>query len=459
MPSSMRRLLPLALIFGACSSDARTVTLDVTLGHEAEAFGLTPRVTRVLVQALDAKETVVASTESAPGGTFSLGEFPLTDLVRLEADGRDENGVTRMRGRTMGLVLGDLASDVLPLFMQRVDAFARPPSGLLEGHDGGATAVVGERFLLLTGGDGADAARATFYDLLSLGPAEGGALPRLARTLVPSSQGSAMLVIGPSAEEPGGPIGASWVDFDDGTVTEVKPPDGLASFDELAGARTVTAEDGTAYVVGGSRSDGPSDAVLVVAPERTLRVARLSAPRLGAAVAWLAETGVVVAGGSATAPGVETLAAGTALASPRPFPADATVGATLVPTGSADEVLFLGGVLDGMAAPTRVAMARCATTCTTTTLALDGLGAALVACHGYAVSPGQTLAVCRDATTNESRAFRVATAPYDVVPLPLREPRRGATPLPTPTGGLALLGGTRLEDAKPALTVELWSPP
>lgn len=455
----MRRALFVFLALHGCSSTPRTATLDVSVGHETGAFGQAPAVTDVLIRATDSSGATVAETRSAPGETFSLGEFPLTELVGIEASGSDADGTVRMRGKTMGLVLGELASDVLPLFIQRIDAFARPPGVLGRSHEEGAAAVVGERYLLLTGGRGEEPARATFYDLLSLGPAEGGLLPRIARTIVSSATGSALLLIGPSSSAPEGLGGASWVDFDEGTVSDVALPEGLDSFDEIAGGRVVVADDGASYVVGGTRREQPSDAVLVVRADRTLGTARLSSARNGAAATWLADVGLVVAGGSGSAPGLETLAQGATKASPRPFPSDSTVGASLIPTGGPGEVVLVGGVEGYGPASLRVADARCATTCEMVTLDANGLGSALVDCIGYLVAPGQFLSTCRDASDARTRVFRVSTTPASVSELALREPRRGATPLPTPLGTLALMGGVRMDDDEPALTVELWSPP
>lgn len=458
----MRRALfvPVALLVAGCSGEPRRVDIELTLGHETNAFGESPPVTDVVVRVESSSGGVVASAASTPGGTFELGEFPLTELVTITAEGRDGLGQVRMRGRSVGLVPGELASDLLPVFVQRVGSFARPPSELERGHVRGVTAVVGERYLLVTGGSGPDAARATFYDLVSLGPASGGTLPRLAETLVPASNGTALLVIGPKADAPDGVRGATWMDFDSGTLTEVNLPEGLESFDELAGGTAVSGANGTSYVVGATRTTAPTDAVLVVAADRSMSIARLTTTRRGSAVTWLQGPGLVVVGGSAVGAGVETLAPASKAFAPRPFSSDPIEGAAAAPTGNGDEVLLVGGVNGPSAPPTRRLAATCATTCSATELAATGLGSPQTRCRAYGVGPGVTLAVCEDASTGESLVARVADGGATVEAVPLRERRVGASPLPTPLGTLAMLGGAPADSSGAwPTTIELWSPP
>jgi hypothetical protein len=57
----------------------------------------------------------------------------------------------------------------------------------------------------------------------------------------------------------------------------------------------------------------------------------------------------------------------------------------------------------------------------------------------------------------QTLAFFVALPSGAVTSLPLREPRFGATPTPTPNGMLALLGGVLVSGA-PARSIELFYP-
>ena len=217
----MRRLLFAALVVGGCTPATPWLSLEITPGHETDAFSREPAITTMTIRALNSGQAVIAATESAPGGTFSLGEFSPDEFVSLEVEGRDATNDVRVRGRSMGVTLGDVGGTFFPVFAQRVNEFARPPSALTEAHTGGVAASVGERFLLLTGGTGDDPSRASYYDLFSFGPAAGGVLPRVSETLVVVGSGTTLLVIGKPSD--GGAVGGSWVDFAAGTVTAERP--------------------------------------------------------------------------------------------------------------------------------------------------------------------------------------------------------------------------------------------
>ena len=78
-----------------------------------------------------------------------------------------------------------------------VDAWARPPGRLPRSHEGGLATVLGERYLLLTGGtalDG-DAKSVLFYDMLSLSGLEGGTLTTVPKSMAAVDGGRALVVI------------------------------------------------------------------------------------------------------------------------------------------------------------------------------------------------------------------------------------------------------------------------
>jgi hypothetical protein len=57
----------------------------------------------------------------------------------------------------------------------------------------------------------------------------------------------------------------------------------------------------------------------------------------------------------------------------------------------------------------------------------------------------------------QTRAFLIDYIAGTAAEAPLREPRRGATPILTPVGTLALMGGVH-PDGTPALTIETFFP-
>ena len=99
---------------------------------------------------------------------------------------------------------------------------------------------------------------------------------------------------------------------------------------ESNGGRSIVASDGSVYVVGATRGDPPTAAVVHVAADGVLTSATLSAARRGAAAAWVEGRGLVVVAGNASAAGVELLADGAKAFVPLAFTADATVGAAVV---------------------------------------------------------------------------------------------------------------------------------
>ncbi|WP_437948103.1 hypothetical protein WME98_46645 [Sorangium sp. So ce296] len=464
----MGRVLPaLGLLLPGCASEPRPLTIEVVPGHEAAAFQEDPPVARIEVTATSAEGDVAVSAAAAPGGELDFGEIPAERAYTFEVRGFDAGGATVVRGRSAsGIYLAGLSGEVLPLFAQRTGGWARPPGELEASRVGAPGAALAERYVMLTGGDAADGAAAAdvdparldAYDLAEWGgSASSGALPRAARSLV--VRGSLLLTLDGE--------GATWTDVLSAQSAEAPLPAGLGSFAEVAGGRTVEAADGRSFVVGAARAAAPaeapgepSDAVLVVGANRALSVARLRHARAGAAAVWVDGVGLVVAGGSAAgadAAGLEVLADGATAFDPRPFPPDAVEGAGAVVTGPG-EIVLVGGVQGGAAAPTRRLAPGCAGACAAAEVAGAALPAAIAGVVAFALPGGRLLAVGAEAGEGGlTRSFVVDLAAAQVEELPLREPRRGATVVPAPNGTLALLGGVHAEGT-PALTVETFFP-
>ncbi|WP_437330364.1 hypothetical protein [Sorangium sp. So ce381] len=459
------RVLPaLGLSLLGCASEPWTLTVEVVPGHEATAFQEDPPVARIEVTATAAEGDVTVSAAAAPGGELDFGEIPAQRAYTFEVRGLDAGGATVVRGRSAaGIYLAALTGDVLPLFAQRTGRWARPPGELAASRVGAPGAALAERYLVLTGGAAAggaaagdvDPARLDGYDLAVWGgSASSGALPRAARSLV--VRGDLLLTLDDE--------GATWTDLAGGQSAEASLPEGLGSFAEVAGGRTIEASDGRSFVVGATRSGAatgapgePSDKVLVVGADGALSVAKLRHARAGAAAVWVEGLGLVVAGGSADGAGLEVLGDGATAFSPRPFPPDPSEGAGAAVTGPG-EIALVGGVQGGAAAPTRRLAPGCAATCAAVEVEGAALTAALGGVAAFALPGGRILAVGSEAgEAGLTRSFIVDVAAAQVEERPLREPRRGAAVVPAPNGTLAVLGGVR-EDGTPAVTVETFFP-
>jgi len=363
--------------------------------------------------------------------------------------GFDAGGEVQVRGRSLGLVIGSLESEVFPVFAQRVDRWSRPPGEMVQSHVGGVGAVLGERYLMLTGGRsiGGEPSDLLFYDMLALGGVSGGKLSIVPESLVVSADGTAALFIGGDS--------ALWLDFQSGDSYEPQRPAGLSSWAQVAGGRTIISPT-VAYVVGGTAATA-SDRVLILAIDRSLSVVTLSGERARAAAVWIDGVGLVVAGGSDTTAGVEVLADGETTPQPLAFDPDPTSGATAV-LGTEDDLVLVCGSDAGAAAPIRQLDLACTADCMPTVLSVD-LGATLEACHAFAIEGERVLLSGSDSADGVARSFSFAVATADVVELALREPRKGAVTLPAPNGTLAIIGGSHADDDNsPALTIETLFP-
>lgn len=444
----------MAWLVGGCSSGTQSITVELTVGQEMSALDRTPPVTRLDVTATNGAGVVV-SASAAPGGTFDLGEYTTGDIISIQASGLDASAETVVRGRSLsGIALGGVASDVLPVFVQRTHEWARPAGGLDHTHVGGVAGSIGERYLLLTGGTAAAGTSGSVgspsvaaFDLFGLQGATMTAFPRAARSLV--ALASTALVVDDA--------GATWIDFSSGASSDVVSPTGLASFAEVAGGATLADTEGSCFVVGATRVGPPTRAVLRVAADGATSALSLGAARAGAAAAWIADVGLVVSGGSATGAGVEILSIGATAFASTTFPPDATVGAAVAPA-SKGAFAVVGGSLDGKPAATRTFALDCGASCDGVPFEAASLPMATRRTTAFSLGGLRMLVVADDAATaSTTRTFVVDLGARTQKEIALREPRAGATPVPAPNGTLALLGGAH-PDGTPALSVEIFFP-
>ncbi len=439
----------LAFLFAVVGCDEpRGLTLEVTPGHETDAFSLDPAIERITVAAVDAAGAEITAASTAPGGSFELGELATDQLVRFEVRGTDARGDVHVRGRSLGFVLGALESEVFPIFAQRLDRWSRPPGTLPDSHTGGLAAALGERYLVLTGGTAIDGAATDllFYDLLSLGGVAGGTLSFVPSSLAVSADGRSLILIGDER--------AVWLDFDTGQNVSLEPPEGLGSFATVAGGAVIDTPSAL-FVVGATRATGePTDRVLIIEPTGRATTARLNTPRLGAAASWVEGVGLLVVGGAAEGAGVEVLEDGSTDADNLPFAADASVG-VVATLGAASEqlVLLCGADATGAATAVRLADLDCGADCALVDLAIDL--PPLTDCAAYATEDGIIVVGHNASLSMES--YVIDLVAETVTPLPLREDRSGGRVVAAPNGTLALIGGAH-PDGSPAVTIELLFP-
>ncbi|WP_235879700.1 hypothetical protein [Polyangium aurulentum] len=448
-------LVMTAAALAGCGEDTPERTIAVITGLEKDTFSQEPKVVSLHIEATSASGTKYTA-DSTPGGSFDFGEVLADEPIAVDVTGTDASGEVVVAGRSLsGLVPGAFASSEIPVFVQRLGAWARPPGELVRAHVDAQAGVLGERYLATTGGTWAgdakgeaDARFGDFYDMVSFAPAVTPVLPKNAKSLL--VRFNALLVI--SDDE------AFWADTSTGAYYEVPLPSGLASFADVAGGRVVEASTGTGYIVGATRPSGPTKAVLAVNSDGTIEALTLNEARQGAAAAWSPGIGLLVAGGSATGAGYEVLPSGKTKFLPRDAPADPTEGAGAAAT-EAGVMTLVGGHVMGMPAPTRTLAPGCGTDCAPKEVADLALPAALDRVQAFNMTGGRLIAVGQEVGGDKlTRSFVVDLGAKKATEIPLKEPRTGATALPAPNGTLALLGGRHV-DGTPALHLEMFFPP
>ena len=410
----MRRAAFSALLLFACGSDPEG-TVSLTTGEEADALTRAPAPTTLVVETLatDGNRTEIARS-ALPTESLDLGDLPRAGVGALVVRALDPAGKVLLHGETLFVQWGALELTTLEVFVQRTGELARLPRGPAAFDATNAVTVTG-RYALL-----ARDTNAVLYDLLGLRALDGmTTLPRPARSIAPF--GTSLVVL----DERGGSV----VDLQLGRSQDLAPPAG-GTFAEVAGGATIEARDGTMFVVGATRNaGGPTTRIFRLDGDGNPSFASLANAREGACAAWLEGRGLVVYGGSATAPGAEVLAPGTSVATPLPLPPDGLRECGLAVLDPA-RVLVVGGQ-----APARAFDLTCAAPCTPVTWSTAvPLGRA----EAHALAPDVAF-VSGDAPDGTTHAYRAT--PTELREIPLRVPRRGARLMVLPTLAPALVGG------------------
>jgi hypothetical protein len=413
----------------ACSATPKG-TLVLMTGGETGIFARTPTPTKLYIDALDRDGgSSRLMTAKLPADNVDLGDQSASAVVSLHVTAVDDSEKILIEGTSVPVQLGALSDLSVPVFVQRNGEFARLPSPLSEARDAPLGAVIIGRYLLLAGGsDAAKASHSQLYDFGSLTPFESPPiLPRAPRSM--AALGTKVLLVDDA--------GATWFQLADSTFAEAIAPSG-GSFAEVAGGKTIIGSDKTRWIVGGTRTKGdPSVRVLRVGADASLSFVALTAPRLGASAAWVEGRGLVVAGGSAIAAGLEILGTGASAATALPFAPDPISGQAACALDGSHLLLSGGSAPSGAAPASRVADLTCGSECVPTawTTTLPSLFPQV---ELFAIDPNTALFVGDD-PAGLTRAFRLsANASTEIL---LKVPRHGARAIATYGGSIALVGG------------------
>jgi hypothetical protein len=345
----VRAIAVLAPLLAACSSSP-SGTLQLVTGPETDTFTRSPAPTTLRVDAIDSSNQVTTlATARLPTTSIDLGTQDENAVATLVVSGLDDSGARLVYGASIPLQYGSLDGITVPIFVQRTGELARMPGPLSDSRQAPSMSSVQGQYIFVGGGNDPTLARTTqFYDFAQLAPfSSPPTVPRAPQSI--AFVGTMALII----DDKGG----TYFDFSSNSTVDVQAPPG-GSFADVAGGQTIVANDGTEYVVGATRTTGAETAsVLIINPNDAstsatqytgkLTWGSLSAPRFGAAAVWVTGRGLVVAGGSTSAPGIEVVPAlpstkGVALA----YPPDASMGAGAT-TLDTQHVLLAGGLMVG----------------------------------------------------------------------------------------------------------------
>ncbi len=408
-----------------CSSDvAASARMQLVFGLENapwdEAGDGSLVVTRIATDGARREHT----RQALPREAFALGAG---GAAAFEAEVRDASGAAIAVGRSLTLDPLDFLGVDLPLFLGRTGRFSGVAHLAASGANAPAAVIAG-RYLLVVANEGQDPVTTGLLDLATWSPTAEPPLltcpspPCAFSTLaVTSTTSTLVLALGDDW--------GLWLDFATLGSARAEAPAGF-TFAELAGGRAVTGSDGFVYVVGATRAESATTAVLRLSEDGTALGLRLATPRAGAAVAWAPGIGLVIAGGSAEGAGVEVLPPAETRWRSLGYPPDPTVGAALFEVEG--EWRRAGGVgADGAPAATVALDLGCDLGC-----APESAEPALDVRRAVAFELESSVPlVVGEGADGSAVALRADGSVVE------RRPRRFATAIALPTGHVALAGG------------------
>jgi hypothetical protein len=413
----------------SCSSTP-SGAIELITGEESDTFSRQPAPTSLQVDAVDSsgnKRTL--ATASLPASSIDLGSLSASSAGTLHVVGTGAAGGRLVYGQSLPIEFGALDGQTMPVFVQRTGELARMPS-LPEARPSPTLALLGGRFLFVgAGSDSSLSLASQLYDFAyfkALDPPL--SLPRTPKSVV--FVGTVAWLIDEG--------GATKFDFSQNTYVDVTPPPG-GSFADIAGGATVFASDGSQYVVGATRTAGPTKTVLAVDPKGASPFwVALSDVRLGAAATWVDGRGLVVAGGSETLPGVEIVGPGALVGAALCYPPDASSGSAAA-TLDGEHVLLAGGLTaSGDDAGVRVVDLTRTTACDPAQW--GPLPMALATAQAFASEPTNALVVGND-PSGITHVLRVTASA--VTEVPTKTTHMGGRAIVSPVGSVILYGGAR----------------
>lgn len=443
----------LSLLLAACSSDdPANGILGITTGREDDTFTAEPAVTRIDVSFTDYdtnETTRLSRSRDVPVGidlgSSGWGEFSLV--------GTDKDGNRQVAGRTPPVeIVSFLGGYELPLLAARTDRFSRVEENLaVSPREHPLVGMIGAGSLWVVSLDGANA----LSDGYNVGYWMQFDAPSEVATLACPTDPCDASTLAVGGGQWGILIGSDWAYAIDmvtgsGEVYEAPVPEDWEDWGEIAGGRSIPTPGYTAFVVGGTRAEEPTDALFELSRAGEYTGRRLHTPRALAGAGWMSKRGLVVVGGSAEGSGVEFRPLDDADTIVQlDYPADPVTGAAVLEETESTFLRVGGRLPDGTAAPTVRIDVDCEEDCET--VPVPELDLDFVTGTGF-MDEGNLLVVTED-EDGENTVYRLKDNAF--VQLPLRQSRAHATPFSLPTGHLALVGGVAPGTTKSRAAIEV----
>jgi hypothetical protein len=435
-------------LVGCSTSD--TGAIQIITDEEAGTFTASPALTELRVVAESADASTVLATAQLPTSTIDLGQLSETSsVVSIAIEGFDSSNTQRAFGATLPVEYAALAGQTISVFVQRDGTLARLPGPLTDARQAPTLAVLQGEYLLITGGSGTPDAKTTqLYDFGFFTAV--GAPPTL--PIAPQSIALAGTVAWLVDDTTGW-----YFDFssDPSSASVPLAPPAGGTFADVAGGATVIDANGAQYIVGATRLTGPpTDKVLKVDPNDGSNSAypygnttwiTLSAPRLGAAAAWTTSYGLVVAGGSNTAAGVESVLPGAATGAPlNQFPPDPAFGAGAAALDGTHVLVAGGGTglfEDPGVRDLDLGCAGASASCATV-VSWGHLPVVVSPAQTFALGTSDGLVVANEFGSGATHVFRLS--PTSITEVPTRTPHTNARAAWSPVGSIVLFGGANV---------------
>ena len=230
----------------------------------------------------DGNETILAQLTTPPTSI----DLSKTGAYQYSVLGSDQDGELRAVGRSFWADAKELSGQKIPLFVSRTDRFCRPPEGLLVNQGTHPLAVIYGGSIIWTLGGRTTDGDSVWGDGYNVAYWQQTCPPSSFRVTDCPSPPCHYLSLAVVGRQYGVVLGEDYalgIDGVSGIESDYSLPDGLESWGDVAGGRTVDLTNDAAYIVGGTRIGEATVAVVFIDDRASLSHLSLMVARSGAA--------------------------------------------------------------------------------------------------------------------------------------------------------------------------------